>query len=230
MALDKTEASQSLGPASGGRIKPDIQAPTGSETAKMQSAGCLRVDLVHTHAGTSGATPYAGAAAALLRNWMKAGGTDVDPGQVYAGMILAGRHYGDNLNSTEGAGLIELPTDGCAWWGTGLVWTGSTWTVPLDLSGLAVDSLEVAIWWPESPAVDGDGDGVTKHNNVDLFLIDPAGVVAAKSEQGGSVFERATSPIAGRFGPWSLQIRGMDFYDPATMQVVYWMAAVRKKR
>jgi hypothetical protein len=184
MALAFTESSQSLGPASGGRIKPDIQAPTGSEVAATMEPGCPRTDLVKTHAGTSGATPYAGAAAALIRSWMKADGGSIAPGLVYAGMILAGRHYGSNLNNTEGAGIIELPTDGCAWWGVALAASGDTGAVPLDVSGLGADSLEAALWWPEEPAVDGDGNGVTKHNDVELGLFEPGGSRGAHRDVG----------------------------------------------
>jgi hypothetical protein len=161
---------------------------------------------------------------------MKAGDLDVLPGHVYAGMILSGRHYGGNLNDTEGAGIIELPTDGCAWWGSGLTSPSTNWTVMLDLASVDADSLEAAIWWPEDPKVDGDGYGATHHNDITLRLFDPGGNLMAKSAHGGSVFQRATADIANRKGTWVLQIQGTDFYDPTAMQVVYWMAAARTKR
>ena len=58
-------ANQGRGPATDGRYKPDIQAPTWSETASNTGDAALRV-----FSGTSGATPYASAAAMLARNWL----------------------------------------------------------------------------------------------------------------------------------------------------------------
>ena len=49
--------SQSRGPAPDNRFKPDIQAPTNTETASNSSDSALRV-----FGGTSGATPYAAGA------------------------------------------------------------------------------------------------------------------------------------------------------------------------
>ncbi len=224
-----TDAAQSLGPAYGGRIKPDIQAPTALETARIAVGDCEGSSRLGTHSGTSGATPLAGAAAALLRNWMKAGGDDVAPGHVYAGMILSGRHHGSNLNHTEGAGILELPTDGCAWWGSGITGRGSTWPVELDLTEVEADSLEVAVWWPEDLAVDAAGLPVIRHNDLDLFVVDPAGVAAAASLQSASIFERATAALTAK-GVWTLRVEGVDFADPKANQVFYWMAAARKKR
>src|SRR5262249_28038005 len=66
---------QGLGPGSGGRIKPDIQAPTGAQTV----AGL--------HTDTSGATPFAAGAAVLLRNFLLGTSGSIDPGQVYAFLI-----------------------------------------------------------------------------------------------------------------------------------------------
>ena len=57
--------SQSRGPAPDGRFKPDIQTPTNTETASNASDTARRV-----FTGTSGATPYAAGAAALIRNWL----------------------------------------------------------------------------------------------------------------------------------------------------------------
>ena len=59
-------ADQSRGPAPDGRFKPDIQAPTQTETASAASDTALA-----GFSGTSGATPYAAGAAALLRNWLR---------------------------------------------------------------------------------------------------------------------------------------------------------------
>jgi len=226
--LGPTESGQSRGPAWGNRIKPDIQAPTAVETAETRESGCTRTDLLLNLPGTSGATPYAGAAAALLRNWMKAGTNDVAPGNVYAAMILSGRHHDPNLNNTEGAGMIELPTDGCAWWSFAFAQPGMDWDVPINLTSVDADSIEAALWWPEYPAIAEDGTGVTRHNNVDLYLLDPNDAVKASSKQLGSVFERATAPITQK-GIWKLRIEGANFTSGVTLQPVYWIVTARKK-
>lgn len=225
-------SQQSLGPANGGRIKPDIQTPTGTETARLMVADCTRTDLLHNHNATSGSTPYAGAAAALTRNLLKSGGDDIEPGNVYAALILAGRHYAPNLNNTEGAGLIELPTGGCEWWGTADLTPQASWFVPIRIDASVADSIEAAIWWPEHPAVDDDGEGVTRHNDLDLYLYPPASSIPAGSstDATGSVFERATAPVLGRSGNWTLEIRGVSFYDPKVFQQVFWAAAARSQR
>ena len=68
--------TQSRGPTADGRIKPDLQAPTNTETASNASDTALRV-----FNGTSGATPYAGGAAALARKY-RVVGFDVDAARI----------------------------------------------------------------------------------------------------------------------------------------------------
>jgi serine protease AprX len=65
--------SQSRGPAPDGRFKPDIQAPTNTETASNAFDTAFR-----SFGGTSGATPYAAGAAALLRNWLRGSSFSID--------------------------------------------------------------------------------------------------------------------------------------------------------
>src|SRR5262249_46287124 len=81
-------ADQSKGPTGDGRIKPDVVAPTNVETASnFQGPAGTGLD---TYGGTSAATSMAGGAAAALRTFLRGGSADVDPGHVYAGMILSG--------------------------------------------------------------------------------------------------------------------------------------------
>ncbi|MCM3904335.1 MAG: S8 family serine peptidase [Pyrinomonadaceae bacterium] len=152
--------SQINGPAADGRTKPDIQAPTNTETASSASNTALQV-----FTGTSGATPYACGATALLRNWMRGSNFDIDPGQVYAQMILSGQT--PFFNNTNGAGLLNLPTNGVAFFGKTSVGNGGTINIPLTI-GAGNNRFDGAIWWPETAA--------QSHNDVDLSLIDPNGV------------------------------------------------------
>src|SRR5262245_17229442 len=211
-------ASQSRGPAPDGRFKPDIQAPTNTETASNASDTAFRI-----FGGTSGATPYAAGAAALLRNWLRGTSFSIDPGQVYAQMILAGQQPYP-FNNTSGAGPLQLPTDGWAWWGKVSVSNGMTIDIPLNISGGSPNTLDGALWWPEWAFQFPLIGRIEVHNDIDLYLIDPGGAVRASSISIPSVFERAR--VNGRVGAgtWRVRIRG---YNVNGTQTVYWAAHVR---
>lgn len=212
--------SQSRGAAPDNRYKPDIQAPTNTETA---SNGCgwkqncttggsdtaLRV-----FGGTSGSTPYGAGAAALLRNWLRGTSFNIDPGQVYAQLILSGQTPYP-FNNTSGAGPIGLPVNGWAWWGKVTVTDGATINIPLNNTQVNRTFFDGALWWPETPA--------QSHNDIDLYLIDPNGVTRDLSWSIPSVFERARASGAIQTGTWTLRIRG--YYVPTGAQTVYWAAA-----
>ncbi len=211
-------ASQSRGPAPDGRFKPDIQAPTNTETASAASDTAFQ-----GFGGTSGATPYAAGAAALLRNWLRGTAGSIDPGQVYAQLILSGQQPYP-FNNTTGAGPIRLPTDGWAWWGKVSVSNGQTIDIPLNISGANANTLDGALWWPEYvfrlPLI----GRFEIHNDVDLSLVNPRGSVRASSISIPSVFERARVAGAIVNGTWKLRIRG---YSVNGSQTVYWAAHVR---
>ena len=211
-------AGQSRGPAPDGRFKPDIQAPTQTETASNASDTALA-----SFGGTSGATPYAAGAAALLRNWLRGSSFSIDPGQVYAQLILSGQQTYP-FNNTSGAGPIQLPTNGWAWWGKVSVGNGMTIDIPLNIGGANPNTLDGALWWPEW-AFRFLGVRIEIHNDVDLYLVDPGGVVRASSISIPSIYERAR--VAGRVAPgtWKLRIRGYNV--PGGSQTVYWAAHVR---
>lgn len=210
--------SQSRGPAPDGRFKPDIQAPTNTETASSASDTAFRV-----FGGTSGATPYAAGAAALLRNWLRGTSFSIDPGQVYAHLILSGQQPYP-FNNTSGAGPLRLPTDGWAWWGKVSVANGQTIDIPLGISGGNSNTLDGALWWPETAFQFPFIGRFEIHNDIDLYLIDPNGIIRASSISIPSVFERAR--VSGRVasGTWKLRIRG---YNVTGSQTVYWAAHVR---
>ena len=200
---------QSRGPTADNRFKPDIQAPTNTETASNASDTARRV-----FGGTSGATPYASGAAALLRNWLRGTSFSIDPGQVYAFLILSGQTPA--FDNTSGAGPLRLPTDGTAWWGKVNVTHQATINIPLGIGSGTANTLDAAIWWPESGT----------HNDIDLRLIDPSGNVRALSIDIPSVFERCRVAGAVTPGTWQLRIRG--FSVPAGPQEVFWAAHVRR--
>ncbi len=203
--------SQSRGPAPDNRYKPDIQAPTNTETASNASDTALRI-----FGGTSCATPFAAGAAALLRNWLRGASFSIDPGQVYAQVILSGQQPYP-FNNTSGAGPLRLPTDGWAWWGKVAVGNGVTINIPLTLGGASPNNLDGALWWPETPS--------QAHNDIDLYLVDPGNNERDLSVSIPSVFERAHVGGAVAAGTWTLRIRG--YHVPTGTQSVYWSAHVR---
>ncbi len=201
-------ASQSRGPTPDGRYKPDIQTPTNTVSASNASDTATQV-----FTGTSGATPYGAGAAALLRNWLRGTSFSIDPGQVYAQLILSGQQpFG--FDNTSGAGKVRLPTDGWAWWGKVSINAGQTINIPIGISGASSNTFDGALWWPES----------STHNDVDLYLVDPTGRVVATSFSGPSVFERARATGAVANGTWTLRIVAFHVTAP---QTVYWAAHVR---
>ena len=202
-------ANQGRGPTADGRIKPDIQAPTYSETASAAHNSALKV-----FGGTSGATPYASSAAMLADNWLANIG-NYDNGQTYAFMIL----YGQNAypyNNTVGAGPIEMATNGTAYWGKVAVQSNVNINIPISV-GNGRNDFDGALWWPESVS--------QAHNDIDIHLIDPSGIERARGFSALSVFERAAVEGPLTPGTWTLRIRG--FSVPTGSQLVYWAAHVR---
>ena len=210
-------ASQSRGPTPDGRIKPDIQAPTNTETASNASDTALR-----TFTGTSGAAPYAAGAAALLRNFLLNTIPVVDPGQVYSLLILSGQQVSP-FNNTSGAGPLRLPTGGTIFFGKVAVNNGGTIDIPLKIGG-GLNVLDAALWWPETATVFLGGQvTIEVHNDIDLHLLNPGGATVATSLSVSSVFERTRAtgaPLTA--GTWTLRIRG--FSVPASPQTVHWSA------
>lgn len=205
-----TPGYQSRGPASDGRHKPDLQAPTNTETASSASNTAL-----HSFGGTSGSTPYAAGAAALQLNWLKKYGTS-DPGQAYARLYVEGDRPWCCYDDTEGAGDLKMAVCGVAYWGkVSISGTGSVVNVPISVPA-GKNTLEVALWWPEK--------ATEAHDDIDVHVHNPSGVEKARGYSALSVFELAEVPGSLASGTWTLKIKG---YSVASgPQSVYWTADV----
>jgi len=201
--------NQGRGPATDSRYKPDIQAPTWSETTSNASDTALKV-----FTGTSGATPYAAAVAMLAHNWLRQFGS-FDNGQTYAFMILYGQKEWP-YDNTVGAGPLQMATNGHAWWGKVSVGNHMNIDIPIHM-GAGKKDLDVALWWPESAA--------QTHNDIDVHLIDPSGIERAKGFSGVSVFERTGVNGTLQAGTWVIRIRGYNV--PMGSQTVYWATHIR---
>jgi len=206
------ESYQSRGPTRDSRFKPDIQAPTNTESASSASDTA-----VQNFGGTSGATPYGAGAAALLRNWLRGNSGSIDPGQVYAQMILSGQKPYP-FDNDIGAGHLRLPTDSWAWWGKVNVNHHDNIELPISI-GSNIRKLDAALWWPEWCMSLGFVT-IDAHNDIDLYLVDPSGVACGYSFSTYSVFERAQVTGGIAQGTWKLRITGYNV--PAGPQVVYW--------
>lgn len=195
------------GPTNDDRIKPDLVAPTDTEAAS--TAGTTAT---WEFGGTSGATPYAGGAASLVRNWMAPNGS-FDPGHVYARMLLYGQNAYPFDNNT-GAGDLVMGTGGSVHYGKVNVTDGATIDIPVTVAS-GRNTIQVALWWPESPG---------SHDDVDVVLRRPDGGYGDGSFSIPSVFERAAVNGSATPGTWTVRISG---YDVTGTQPVYWSARTR---
>jgi serine protease AprX len=206
VATQAAQTYQGLGSAPDGRYKPDLQGPTNSETASNASDTALQ-----SFGGTSGSTPYAAGAAALMRNWLLQHKTS-ENGHVYAHMMNSGTLAWPTYDNTRGLGQLRMPVDGVVWWGKVNVSQGTVINIPINISSGRRD-LRVSLWWPESQT--------EKHDDIDLYLLDPAGVQRALSISGPSIFERAWVTGSLTPGTWIVRIRGYKVQSGP--QPVYWV-------
>jgi serine protease AprX len=201
-------ASQSRGPTSDSRYKPDIQAPTNTITASTSG-----VSTVNSFGGTSGATPYAAGAASVFADWFGLTSlTQASGGKIYAALINGGPQDWGNFDNTEGTGKFALPLNGTLFLGSRSVSNNDNEYVDFNVPAGAT-KISVALWWGENPS--------NTHRDIDLYLRRPDGTTSASSISGVSVFEHiiVSSPAAGLR---DIRIYGYDV--PAFVNVTVYYA------
>jgi hypothetical protein len=204
------------GSTADGRQKPEVGGPTGVLTARRGAE-----DALTSFGYTSGATPFVGGAALLLRNWMSSRGDYVPPGQLYAMLVLCGRNPAADQQS--GSGLIRLPDDGGLFWFPLTIKHGQSRTVRLDAAG-AASRMEAAIWWPEDPTDGSAHPAESDRSWIQLEVFGPGGSYGT-SPSTRSVFRRITVPAQNQDRYWTVKVSGS--WVPKGEQVVYFAGWVR---
>lgn len=189
-----------------GRIKPDFQAPTSVEAASSISNVAKKASF----GGTSASTAFGGGAAALLFEWYSSAlGITNKPGNLYTGLLAQG-NAGNMPGPTNGTGKLKME-GGSHWW-SGSVTLGSlAMDVPIPIPA-SRKNLKVAIWWPEKQS--------DAHNDVDLMVLDQAGVVVNTSVWSSSVWEKVVRN--GNLTPGTYTVRFIPYSLPRPNQVVYY--------
>ena len=213
--------SYSQGPTSDGRIKPDIQAPTGAFTARNTSDTALTTA---PFGGTSGAGAFAGGMVLVLWNLYNNGGWAMSDqaGRAYADAIRSGAEQGPFFNNVDGAGLVRTPGSWCqngTGGAIGEVTFGpesnffdinlysmdipaySSWD-PVTHTGnrCAVNNrVDSAIWWSEAAE--------DSHLQINMFLVNGSGQVVVLGNDPHSVWQKARYQTAALgSGDWHLRL------------------------
>lgn len=188
------------------RIKPDFQTPTTVDAAGNGSNTAKRLGFN----GTSGATAFAGGAAALLYEWYATGhGITNKPGNLYTALLAQGDGaFGPNF--PNGAGRLKMESG--SWWWTGQITLGTTTQDLIFAIPASRKNLKVAIWWPERQS--------DAHNDIDLVVLNPSGGTVGTSLSAGSVWEKVRQ--TGNLTPGNYTVRFVPFSMPRPSQVVYY--------
>lgn len=208
VGISNASGKHQVGPVQG-RNKPDILAPSYAETAASSDTSN---SATRGFSGTSGATPFAAGAAALVRNYFERELSLTEPGYVYSYLIYSGNDPYPFSNA-GGAGLIRVGSPRSA---VSKILLADGQTYNRTLTTLSdFDHIKAAIWWPDNSV----------HSNVNLALVDPGGTVRATSNGTAGVFEfaRVDNPVAGN---WKLRITGQDV--PSGSQIVYFVSGYQR--
>lgn len=206
--------AQSQGPTPDGRIKPDILAPSGIDTA-----GDTSDTAIDSFGGTSCAAAFGGGLAAVMYNmnydsWWDGGMRLDSPGWLYTMALMEGErdYYFPSFAATSptaGVGRVKLPTTWCenANGGTlGAVTitptnTSFEVTVPDDSETCGPRTqIDAVIRWVEFAEY--------PHQRFQLFLYDASNNVLAQSTHETSVFQkiRYKNPSGLTAGPYKIRV------------------------
>ncbi|CAF1535268.1 unnamed protein product [Adineta ricciae] len=218
--LTHTATYQASGPTSDGRIKPDLQAPSGLCTAYNGCGGIGNWCPTNNNGsnngfwtvdGTSVSTPIVTGAAYLLKKQLISyGATNPEPGLIYSWILSLTN--GPQVTNTTGAGLLSLGWRQCTFmWQT--LYANQYIVNNFDIDS-ASDSygskrMDVAIWWPE------DSKQTVRHQ-VSLKLTSPQGILLAQTNAPQQVWQKITyiQPGNTRLPSGTYQIR----IDVGTLQ------------
>jgi hypothetical protein len=125
-----------------------------------------------------------------------------------SGNSASGSAVAPVVNNTNGAGLIRLP-NAPSTFQQEVAPVSNGETVPEQIVlPQGASSFNAAIWWPESTAT---------HDDVDLTVVDPNGVVRGSSLSAAGVFERVNVVGPLTPGTWTLQLHGFNVPDSAAL-------------
>jgi serine protease AprX len=213
--------SFSQGPTPDGRIKPDIQAPTGANTASAASDSAITLTPFN---GTSCAGAFAAGMALVLWNinndtW---GTMNDQAGLSYSDALCDGSQPGPFYDNVDGAGLVRESGNWCENGGgmaKGEVTFGPTQNFfdvnlyQLDLGAFSSwdpvthtgdhcpnnNQIDAAAWWSESAE--------NAHLQINLFLVNGTGQVVGVGNDPHSVWQKLRyrhSPLGS--GDWHLRL------------------------
>lgn len=201
------------------RFKPDLEAPSGCETA----GGPGSTDMTALGA-SSGASPMVAGCGLLLRNFMMGTAGSIDAGKIYAALILGGTETGNFYQ--HGAGRFRMFPEGnlIEWGKVDVSPTLGKW-IEIEVGDPATQKLACSAWWPENLEFDDLGYPLDTHNDVDLELYAPgASVPEVTSVHADGVFERLVASVGGRTGKWRLHVVPKDLVTAS--QTVFWAAGL----
>ncbi|CAF3505162.1 unnamed protein product [Adineta steineri] len=207
--LTHTSSYQASGPTSDGRIKPELQAPSGLYTIRLHTLytaynGCggegnwcpLNNNGTNngfwTIDGTSISTPIVtGAAYMLKKQLISYGVASPEPGLIYSWILTLTN--GLQITNTTGAGLLSLGWRQCTFmWATlsANQYIENNFAIDSSSDSYGSKRMDVVVWWPEASTQ-------TVRNQVSLKLKSPQNVVLAQANTPEQVWQKITYVQAG---------------------------------
>ncbi|CAF1304144.1 unnamed protein product [Adineta steineri] len=199
--LTHTSSYQASGPTSDGRIKPELQAPSGLYTAYNGCGGEGNWCPLNNNGtnngfwtidGTSISTPIVtGAAYMLKKQLISYGVANPEPGLIYSWILTLTN--GLQITNTTGAGLLSLGWRQCTFmWATlsANQYIENNFAIDSSSDSYGSKRMDVVVWWPEASTQ-------TIRNQVSLKLKSPQNVVLAQANTPQQVWRKITYVQAG---------------------------------